>query len=233
MSHPNPPRDPYNWTAPPNIPPEWYEQQAQAHQYSSGATASPPPPRKPRWRKILLAVLVGLALLFVLIGVTADPQPATPAAPPASNWGTSAVPSAVTKAAPVVAPAVTPATATGPARKITSREWKLIAKDPEAHAGERVIVYGQVMQFDAATGVDAFRANVDGAEHKPSYGYADYDTNTFLSGPATELVDLVEGDLFRAEVTVDGAYSYSTQIGGGTTAPRLIITKIKTIGHLD
>jgi hypothetical protein len=39
-----------------------------------------------------------------------------------------------------------------PAKKITAREWQLIAKDPGSHIGERVTVYGQVTQFDATIG---------------------------------------------------------------------------------
>jgi hypothetical protein len=58
-----------------------------------------------------------------------------------------------------------------------------IAKDPEAHKGETIIVYGQVRQFDSATGTDSFRASVDGVVHKPSYGYVDYETNTVLTSP--------------------------------------------------
>lgn len=51
-----------------------------------------------------------------------------------------------------------------------AREWALIAKSPDQHAGERIIVYGEVTQFDAATGTSAFRANVDGVAHPLRYG---------------------------------------------------------------
>jgi hypothetical protein len=120
-----------------------------------------------------------------------------------------------------------------PAKAINARTWQLIAKDPDAHAGERVVVYGQVTQFDATTGTDNFRANVDGVVHKPEYGYADYETNTLLSGDEAALKDVVQGDLFKAEVTVAGAKSYDTAIGGNTTAPQLTVTKIDVVGHLD
>ena len=124
----------------------------------------------------------------------------------------------------------TPPPPPAPARAISARDWALIAKDPDSHAGERVVVYGQVKQFDAATGTSAFRANVDGVVHKVSYGYADYETNTFLTGPAQLLKDLVNDDLFRAEVTVTGAYSYDTTMGGNVTAPKLEVTAIKVTG---
>jgi len=40
----------------------------------------------------------------------------------------------------------------------------------------------------------------------------------------------VNDDLFRAEVTVTGAYSYDTTMGGNVTAPKLEVTAIKVTG---
>jgi hypothetical protein len=135
--------------------------------------------------------------------------------------------------AAVAAPAAVPAAPLQPARKISARDWQLLAKNPDAHVGERVIVYGQVVQFDATTGTEGFRANVDGVEHKPKYGYADYDTNTILHGDSASLGQVVEKDLFKAEVTVGGALSYETTLGGNLTVPQLTVTKISVIGHVD
>jgi hypothetical protein len=45
-------------------------------------------------------------------------------------------------------------------KAITARDWAKIAKDPGSHVGEAIIVYGEVTQFDAATGTQVFRANV-------------------------------------------------------------------------
>ena len=133
------------------------------------------------------------------------------------------------------APAEIPVVAAppAPAKKISARDWQLIAKNPAAHTGERVIVYGKVTQFDAATGTSGFRANVDGVEHKPKYGFADYETNTVLAGDEALLQEVVNGDLFKAESTVLGAYTYETTMSGQLTAPRLQVTKIDVIGHLD
>jgi hypothetical protein len=39
-----------------------------------------------------------------------------------------------------------------PARSITSREWAVIAKSPDTHQGQRLIVFGHVTQFDSVTG---------------------------------------------------------------------------------
>jgi hypothetical protein len=123
-----------------------------------------------------------------------------------------------------------PPTPPEPAQPITARDWALIAKDPASHAGKRIVVYGQVTQFDAATGTSSFRANVDGVAHEVRYGYADYETNTVLVGTAELLKDLVNDDLFRAEATVTGPYSYETTMGGQLTVSKLEVTAIKVTG---
>jgi len=147
--------------------------------------------------------------------------PEVPAQLPASAYYTE-------PAAPV---AVEPAPL-APATTITERQWALIAKSPAAHVGDRVIVFGKVTQFDAATGTAGFRANVGGKKLPVAYGFVNYPTNTMLTGDENGLATLVEGDIFRAEVTVIGPYSYDTQIGGSTTVPALTVTAYKVIGHV-
>ncbi len=140
----------------------------------------------------------------------------------------------MTTAAPATLAAPPPPTApTGPHRKITAREWSLIARNPEAHEGERIIVYGVVTQSDTATGSQFLRASVDGVEHKPRYGFADYATNTVLAGAVSDLDNVVADDLFRAEVTVTRSFSYDTQIGSNTTAPLLAVNSIKVTGSVS
>jgi hypothetical protein len=114
-----------------------------------------------------------------------------------------------------------------PHRALTAREWLLVAKSPDAHVGERITVHGHVTQFDAATGAEGFRANVDGVRHGRSY---EYETNTVLRGKADGLRDVVQGDVFRADVTVAGTYSYQTTLGGTLTVPVLQIDAITVVG---
>lgn len=129
-----------------------------------------------------------------------------------------------------VAPAATQApapVASAPLSAITTRDWALIAKSPDNHIGERIVVYGYVTQFDAATGTSGFRANVDGAKHSQWY---DYDTNTIMLGSDALFAEVVQDDIFRAEVTVAGAYSYTTTMGGSMTVPQLSVDRIEVIG---
>ena len=142
--------------------------------------------------------------------------------PPAGTQQRAGDPVSVTlqPAAPAAPPPSAPAE---PYRKLSSRDWQVIAKNPDAHIGERVIVHGWVTQFDAATGTTAFRASVDGVRQKQAY---DYDTNTMLGGDAADLEDIVVDDEFTAEVTVRGSLTYQTQIGGTTTVPVLLVETI-------
>lgn len=197
--------------------------------------ASPPPPRKPRFGLLArIGMIIGaVVVIAVIASLTTGTSGTTtrPSAASAPGGQTTSAPSAPATVAPTATPsAPAPLVPAGPAKAITARDWAKIAKNPDAHIGESVVVYGQVKQFDAATGTNGFRANVDGVKRAVSYGYADYETNTVLSSLGADLSDLVEGDLFRAEVVVAGSVSYETTMGGTLTAPQLGITTITTIG---
>jgi hypothetical protein len=92
------------------------------------------------------------------------------------------------------------------------------------------VVHGHITQFDSGTGPTSFRANVDGVRHSKWY---EYRTNTLLSGEQSALADLVQGDLFRAEVVVGQPYTYGNTMGGSTTAPTLAITMITRTGSAN
>lgn len=114
---------------------------------------------------------------------------------------------------------------------LSARDFALVAKDPDAHAGETYIIYGEVIQFDSATGLDHFRANTGGVKSAIEYGWmTDYDQNSMLTGDTDMLADVVQGDCFEAKVTVDGSYSYDTQIGGNTTVPMFTVDAISVYG---
>lgn len=147
----------------------------------------------------------------------------TPAAPIATTEETTPETTTTTTRPATTRPVATKAPSY---KKLTAREWKKIAKSPDGHIGEHYVVYGVVTQFDAATGDEGFRADVDAVHHAEAY---DYETNTILSGDAADLADLVEDDQFRGKVTVLGSYSYDTQIGDNTTAPQLSVDSIEVL----
>jgi hypothetical protein len=80
-------------------------------------------------------------------------------------------------------------------------------KNPDVHVGDEVLIYGQVTQFDSATGTEGFLADSGATKKFPEYGYVDFNENTVYSGDEADLEDVVEGDLFTAYVTVVGSYS--------------------------
>ncbi|WP_158092171.1 MULTISPECIES: hypothetical protein [Pseudonocardia] len=127
-------------------------------------------------------------------------------------------------------PTTTVAPPPAPAREISSRDWQKIARDPNSHLGDSIVVHGHVTQFDSGTGLTTFRANVDGTRQGRWY---DYQTNTLLTGEREAVADLVQGDLFRAEVVVGQPYSYTNTMGGSTTVPTLTITTVTRTGSAD
>ncbi|TCK26882.1 proline-rich domain-containing protein [Pseudonocardia endophytica] len=171
--------------------------------------------------RVLAAVGGGVAALAMIASLTVASVGASTSSTPASASPTPSAPPVST--APVAQPTTAPPPPPAPARTITARDWQKIAKDPTAHIGESIVVYGTVTQFDAATGTDSFRANVDGVRQQNEY---EYETNTFLTGDVSTLSDVVNGDTFRAEVVVGQPYTYTTTMGGQMTVPTLSVTKI-------
>jgi hypothetical protein len=100
-----------------------------------------------------------------------------------------------------------------PAARVSKRQWAKIVKKPESYKGDKYILYGQVTQFDSATGDDSFLADT---AHRNTMSYDFFDgENTLLTGDAKQLDDLVEDDVFRDSVTV---------LGKLTTTPRSAAT---------
>ena len=133
-----------------------------------------------------------------------------------------------------------PPTATAPAAPaapkeyaaLDARTWALLAKNPDAYKGQTFLVFGEVTQFDAATGTGAFLADVAEA-NKCSYGFFDGDNTWLTAAPGVSLANVVEDDVFSAQVTVVGSYSYDTQAGGNTTVPHLQVNSIEVQGTCD
>jgi hypothetical protein len=128
----------------------------------------------------------------------------------------------------------TPAPPPAPAQHINTRSWRVIAEDPAGHAGDRVVVWGQVTRFDPTTDASTFRANVDAARHTPRNGVVNYPTDVIMHGDPYLLRHLARGYIFTAEVTVDGASTVTSTSGDEIVVTRLTVTKLavtdKTVG---
>jgi hypothetical protein len=110
---------------------------------------------------------------------------------------------------------------------LSERDWALIAKDPLGNSGRLVVVYGYITQFDAATGLNQFRADVNGVNSRTLYGFTG--DNTFLSGEVSLLRNFVAKDYFVAKVIVRGSKTYTTTLNGSITVPQLEIVEISRL----
>lgn len=161
----------------------------------------------------------------------ASPAAETPSSTPTpSPTKTTATPTPTptpTKAAPKPKPKPKPKPVKAVA--VDKRTMAKIIKSPDNYVGKKYIVYGEITQFDSATGTDTFLANT-AYKNTTSYGFFDGE-NALYTGDEDRLSDFVEGDVFRASVTVVSSFTYDTQIGGSTTVPMFQIDSIKRVGN--
>lgn len=196
-------------------------------------------PKRDRRNPVVAASLSGgIAVLVLAVGVLVGLQ--LKGSDPDETAATSAVPSVIASAPN--APALTvPREPVGrssrppadPARldrstydSLTAREFALMAKDPDAWTGRKVVVYGVITQFDSATGAASFRADTGPA---PVMDVYDFDQNTLVTAHDADMVaNFVEKDRVTMYVEVQGSMTYETQIGGSVTAPSLLANIIES-----
>lgn len=113
--------------------------------------------------------------------------------------------------------------------EIDERALAGIAKEPDAHAGEAMIVYGYVTQFDANTGPCEMRVSVS-AEEKSSWFEYEHNSLAF-SGDGDncpELDDIIADDEVKLSVVLHGGQTYSS-LGGGTRVPQFEVFEAEVI----
>jgi hypothetical protein len=226
-----PPGPPMQQAGPPMQPPSHGPMGMPPAQTQQGLIV---PPKKKRFGWAPLAAVIGL-LVGGAVGSAANETSGTAA--PTATVTVTATATATSKATEDPSPKPTKTTKPTPkkhepriesAARVSKRQWAKIVKKPESYKGDKYIIYGQVTQFDSATGDDSFLADT---AHRNTMSYDFFDgENTLLTGTAKQLDDLVEDDVFRASVTVLGDMDYDTQIGGNTTVPLLEVNSIKVIG---
>jgi hypothetical protein len=229
---PNWPPPPEGWTPPPGWQPD--------------ASWGPPPKGWELWvkdgnwfarHKILMGIFGLVAALLAIAVMTGDSGggktettsqgPGTTAPSPAATQPTDAGTSKARE--PSNPPKFDPRTYSA----LSSRTFQKLMKDPDAFKGNKVVLYGEVTQFDAATGEAVFLANSGHKKDLARDGYTTYEHNTMYEGDASRLRDVVEKDLFKAYVEVLGSESYDTQIGGNTTVPKFRIERIAVYGSVE
>lgn len=181
-----------------------------------GVPTAGKPPRKISTKALLIAAAVFIAVVVVgnILETRHEESKSasrtTTSRPAPSSTPTTKSPTRATPTTPRVTPEqLNPATY----QPVTERQLALIRKDPYAHYGESIIIYGKVVQFDTATGTSAFRADVAA---EPG---SDHEDVVIEAKDPTILADVVEGDALKMGVEVAGAHTYSTQMGGERTVP--------------
>jgi hypothetical protein len=205
------------------------------HRYAQlGARQADRTPKKKRFGWAPLAAIIGLLVGGALGSATNETNGTASPTPTVTVTATAAATSTTTEN-----PSPKPTKTTRPTQKkrepksepavrVSKRQWAKIVKKAESYIGYKYIIYGQVTQFDWATGDDNFLADT---AHRNTMSYGFFDgQNTLLTGNAKQLEDLVEDDVFRASITVLGDIDDDTQIGGNTTVPLLDVNSIKVIG---
>lgn len=114
--------------------------------------------------------------------------------------------------------------------EIDERTLAGIAKDPDAHAGETLILYGYVTQFDANTGPCNMRVSVSAV---PESSWVDYEHNSLaFSGDGDsdcpELDDVITDDELKLTVVLHGGETYSS-LGGGTRVPNFEVIEAEVL----
>jgi hypothetical protein len=136
-----------------------------------GPVPAQQPPKKAKrfgWPTLIITAVVALGLG----GIVGGAGDATPTAEPAATATVtetqqasepSQEPEPTTKPEPKKT--TKPAPKPEPAQRVTKREWAKVVKNPDNYIGERYIIYGQVTQFDSATGDDNFLADTAPSQH--------------------------------------------------------------------
>ena len=96
---------------------------------------------------------------------------------------------------------------------ITSHDWALISKNPDEHKGEKIHIFGQIDEFNSLTGTDKFLADTDGVNDLANGFWSSTYLESYMVGTQEMFSSLAKGDVFEADVTVDGSFSYQSAIG--------------------
>lgn len=200
--------------------------------------------RNPRRGKAVTGLVLGVVAMVLAVVVTisfissighsdTDSDTSLP------TTGTSSAPaeggSAPDASAPEAAEPVSPPPAPEPAvpdlsafTEIAERDLAVLVKNPDATLGQNFIAYGNITQFDAATGRCGFLASISSAMKEFSYEY-EYNSIHSAEEPCAILDPIVQGDSVKLWLTSTGSYSYDTQIGGNTTVPSFEVLQVELL----
>ncbi|MFC5379313.1 DUF4190 domain-containing protein [Aquipuribacter nitratireducens] len=114
--------------------------------------------------------------------------------------------------------------------ELTAEDWAALLREPETRAGDGVVFFAEVFQFDTNTGTNAFLANAGYTQPTTEFEFQDT-VFVQLSGDAGS--QLAEGDVLRVEGVVEGVLDYDTLVGGSNSVPSVTAVSIENVGLAD
>ncbi len=98
---------------------------------------------------------------------------------------------------------------------LSDREWKIMNRNPDAMSGSGVKIAGLIIQFDAFTGTNSFKAVIyNSRAARDADRYLNNLTIADISGDEALLSNFLKGDKFVCDCVINRADSYTTQDGG-------------------
>jgi hypothetical protein len=109
-------------------------------------------------------------------------------------------------------------------QSLSPRDYARLVKDPDSNKGRKIIVYGEVKQFDTSTGKSQFRAHT-GAQT------GDYPQNTIIDAvDPSILTNVVKNDIVTMWCQVKGSTTYDTTMNGHLTVSQFSVYIIEDVG---
>ncbi|MBM4640724.1 hypothetical protein GS451_24260 [Rhodococcus hoagii] len=112
----------------------------------------------------------------------------------------------------------------GTYESLTDREYAVIAKNPDAHRGRKVVVFGEIYQADTRIGETTVMAYTAGEKQLLSYSQ-----NAEIRGSAAQLREVVKGDQVEIWATVLGEMQYTDVSDRDWRVPSLQANMIEVI----
>jgi hypothetical protein len=119
---------------------------------------------------------------------------------------------------------------------LSARDVSKLLRDPDANAGEKVRLWGEVMQFDSNTGGDAMLAHVSGDRDDCEFDICDYFSEgelALLVANGADFDDVLEQDHIAVYGTLVGTFDYETAMTAQATVPSFSVERIRVIGEAE
>lgn len=111
--------------------------------------------------------------------------------------------------------------------EVTAEEWEAFMRDPDSRAGDGIVFYAEVFQFDTNTntGTDSFLANAGPQQPAGEFALQDSVIITLFCSAGS---GIAEGDVLPVEGSVGGVQEYETLIGGDNSVPLVAAVTLRT-----